>query len=217
MIGPKLPDESYEFIKGEVAFILSKCKIRCIPISGFEIAMKLGIILRPYSSLSTLQREAAMKTSTDGFFIEDNVGRSIIYYNDAKSYERVNMTILHEIGHCVLDHGVEPNSRTDIEEAEARFFAKYIAAPPPLIDRIHPESEWDIMEWFSISWEAASYAFDYYKKWKQIKKSHGIEAYEETIVGLFATQKNGIRRRLSSYRVHMHSIGGDYKKTQIDM
>ena len=34
------------------------------------------------------------------------------------------MTILHEIAHCVLDH----QEGTEIEEAEAKFFAKYALA-----------------------------------------------------------------------------------------
>ena len=196
----RLPDEHYEFIKGEVAHILKKCRIRCIPISGFEIAMKLGILLRPYSSLNAIQREAAMSISSDGFFIEDNHGRSIIFYNDSKSYERVNMTILHEIGHCVLDHGVNPNGHNDEEEAEAKFFAKYIAAPPPLIDRIHPESPQDIMEWFCISWEAAIYAFDYYNKWKRIQAHRDKKEYESIIVELIVTNSNNVRKRLSAYK-----------------
>ena len=201
----RLPDENYEYIKGEVAHILRKCRIRCIPINGFEIAMKLGIILCPYSALSSIQREAAMKISTDGFFIEDNQERNIIYYNDLKSYERTNMTILHEIGHCVLDHGVSTNGHTEFEEAEAKFFAKYIAAPPPLIDRIHPESEWDIMEWFCIGWQAAHYAMLYYEKWKRKRETCVAEDYEFVIVDLFVTRKNNVRKRLSAYQERLHA------------
>ena len=201
----RLPDENYEFIKGEVAYILKKCNIRSIPINGFEIAMKLGIILRPYSSLDSMKHEAAMRTSQDGFFVEDNQGRCIIYYNDLKSYERVNMTILHEIGHCVLDHGVNTNGHTEKEEAEAKFFAKYIAAPPPLVDRIHPESEWEIAEWFCISWEAACYAFDYYMKWKRVKDYHHVADYEDIIIDLFITRRNSVRKRLSAYKELRHA------------
>ena len=45
MIKWKLTDEEYEFIKGEVIHIFVKYNIKCIPVSGFEIATKMVIIL----------------------------------------------------------------------------------------------------------------------------------------------------------------------------
>ena len=156
-----LTDEIYEFIKGEVVFIFELCRIRGIPINGFEIANKLGIRLIPYSSLNGKQRDVAFETSKDGFYIEDLNGEGLIYYNDKNSPERVNMTILHEIGHCVLDH----TNGTDAEEAEAKFFAKYAIAPPPLVHCIKPQSPKDIEKAFCISKEAAHNAFVYYLKW----------------------------------------------------
>ena len=39
----KLTDEEYEFIKGEVIHIFEKYNIKCIPVSGFEIASKMKI------------------------------------------------------------------------------------------------------------------------------------------------------------------------------
>lgn len=194
----RLPDETYEFIKGEVAFILKKCNIRCIPVSGFEIATKLKMKLRPYSALDTIQKAAAMKISSDGFFIESDEGEYIIFYNDDKSYARINMTLLHEIGHCVLDHGVSAFGNTDIEEAEAKFFAKYIAAPPPLIDKINPTSVDDVADWFCLSWEASYIAFNYFKKWKSVRRHHGAKDYEIIIENLFVSNNN-IRKRLTSY------------------
>jgi Zn-dependent peptidase ImmA (M78 family) len=199
----RLPDENYEFIKGEAAHILKTCRIRSIPINGFEIAIKCGILLRPYSALSDRQREAVTRISSDGFFIEDKHGRSIIYYNDAPSFERINMTILHEVGHYILDHGISANGNTDVEEAEAKFFAKYILAPPPLVDRIHPTSARDIMDWFCISWEASVYAFDNYNKWKRRHMYHDVEEYERIILNLFITKTNHIRKRLSAYSKHL--------------
>ena len=100
----KLSDEKYEFIKGEVVHIFEMYEIRCIPASGFEIAIKMGITLIPYSGLSRRKLKAARAISEDGFFCE-NGGKEIIYYNDMDyKYDRQNFTILHEIGHIVLDH-----------------------------------------------------------------------------------------------------------------
>ena len=47
--------------------------------------------------------------------LAEEYGVEIIYYNDIdKGYKRINMTILHEIGHCVLDH----TGHSEKEEAE---------------------------------------------------------------------------------------------------
>jgi hypothetical protein len=156
----KLTDEDYEFIKGEVTNIFVRYKIKCIPISGFEIASKIGITMIPYSSLSERRLECAMKTSEDGFFLENN-GQEYIYYNDIRKYARLNWTILHEIGHIVLDH----TGHGEREEAEADFFAKYAIAPPIFIYKIKAKSVKDIYDAFDISLEAAFYAFEYYQKW----------------------------------------------------
>ncbi len=95
----------------------------------------------------------------------------MIYYNDIDNpYARQNMTILHEIGHCVLDHTRE---NPDREEIEAKFFAKYTIAPPVIVDKINPECPEDIIVFFNISLEAAEYTFDYYLNWKRFHYAYG--------------------------------------------
>ncbi len=116
----RLSNEQYEFIKNEVVSLFERYNVRCIPINGFEIAQKMMIKLIPYSMLTNTKYDAAMKISTDGFYIEDNAEQDIIFYNDNLSYERINMTLLHEIGHCALDH----KDGSETEEAEANFFRK---------------------------------------------------------------------------------------------
>ena len=123
-----------------------------------------------------------MEVSEDGFFIEKN-GHEYIFYNDiGRSYERQNWTILHEIGHIVLDH----TGHSEHEEDEANFFAKYAIAPPILIYKIKAESPWEIYEAFDISLSAAFYAYNYYVSWKnrydQIKR---LTNYERRILTLF--------------------------------
>lgn len=164
-------NERYEFIKGEVVAILENCNIRCIPISGYDLANKLGIRLMPYSELKAKQFMAAMKISSDGFYVEDALGNDIIYFNDSVAYKRRNMTILHEIGHCVLDHKGE----SDVEEMEANFFAKYAAASPPLIHFLSTKSPKSIEDTFRISHKAAVYAYSYYQKWMK----YGGEFYKD--------------------------------------
>lgn len=157
----KLTDDEYEFIKGEVVHIFAKYRIKCIPVSGFEIAARMEITIIAYSKLHGKKLDTALKVSPDGFFFEF-YGKEFIIYNDIDcSYERQNWTILHEIGHIVLDH----SGNGIHEEAEADFFAKYAIAPPVLIYKIQAKSPEDIFNAFDISYEAAVYSYKYYKKW----------------------------------------------------
>ena len=123
-----------------------------------------------------------MKISEDGFYLE-SVGKEYIYYNDIdRSYARQNMTILHEIGHCVLDH--KGHSRH--EEDEANFFAKYAIAPPVLVHRIGAKSPKDIYKNFDISFEAAIYAYKYYLLWRRRYEAIGrLTDYEIRLLALY--------------------------------
>ncbi len=181
----KFDDNTYEFIKGEVIHLFIKYKVKCIPVSGFEIATKMGIKLIPYSSLSPEKRKCAELVDPDGFVACAGTEERI-YYNDADhTYERQNMTILHEIAHIVLDHTGSPDNR-DREEDEADFFAKYAIAPPVLVDRINPQSYKEIYDHFDITYEAAHYAYDYYLAWKSHhEKTKSYKHYEIALLKLY--------------------------------
>ena len=75
----RLQDERYEEIKEIVVKMFEKLDISCTPISGFEIAKKLGIIVIPYSATKyceelTLRYEDAICLEKDDILY--------IYYND---------------------------------------------------------------------------------------------------------------------------------------
>lgn len=180
----RFSDDRYEEIKAEVIDLFIRYHVRCIPISGFELAMKMGILLIPYSSLSSEQQKAALTISSDGFYCEPGDGSERIYYNDTIGYERSNMTILHEIGHAVLGHYSEMDSEE--AETEARFFAKYAIAPPPLVHTLGPSCPEEIESAFVISLEAAYYAYEYYHKWlKQYNQTGIYNEYEHRLLRLF--------------------------------
>lgn len=186
----KLTDEEYEFIKGEVVYIFLQHHVKCIPVSGFEIASKMGITVVAYSGLSEQKLQTVRKVSLDGFLIEVN-GHSYIYYNDIdRSYERQNWTILHELGHIVLDH----TGHGEREEAEADFFAKYAIAPPVLIYKIHAASAYDIYLAFDISLEAARYSYEYYQKWlERHRKTNCYTAYEMQLSDFYDASQGSIQ------------------------
>ena len=66
----RLDDSTYEFIKEEVSDLFVRYDIKCIPINGFELAAKMGIVPVPYSALSPKKLEAAQGISPDGFYME---------------------------------------------------------------------------------------------------------------------------------------------------
>lgn len=158
----RLSDEIYEYIKQEVANMFIDYDIKGMPISSFEVAIKIGLTVIPYSALSRAARRKAIRYSGDGYSIETNEGEWIIYYNDIdKDYSRINQTIMHEVAHYILGHIEEG----EIEEAEAKFFAKYALASPVLIHNMKEEKTVEnIMDNFAIGFQAANYALDYYRK-----------------------------------------------------
>lgn len=180
----RLEDNKYEFIKGEVADLFVRYDIKSIPINGFEMATKMGMVLLPYSALSPKKLEAAEEISADGFYMEPGDGKEYIIYNDQVEYERCNMTILHEIGHAVLGHSEDTDP--EMAEAEASFFAKYAAAPPPVVHKVHPECPEEIADIFCISFEASWYAWLYYCSWKRFHFAYGrFTAYEVKLNELY--------------------------------
>ncbi len=155
-----LKNRRYEEIKKTVVDTFEKLDIHCTPISGFEIATKLGVKIIPYSAKPQKAQELMLKESEDGFSVKKTDGW-YIFYNDSKPYGRINNTIMHEDGHIVLDHTED----SELAEAEAKFFAKFALAPPVLIHKFDLQNSDAVAERFEISRQAAAYAWDYYQKW----------------------------------------------------
>ncbi len=175
----KLSGKRYEEIKKIAAQIIVKYHGPCVPINGFDLANNMGITIIPYTSYPFQTKKLMMKLQEDGFFIEKDDGQIIIYYDNFKIHNsgRINFTILHEIGHVVLNHSQE----SDLAEAEANFFAKYIIAPPPLIHELKLNSPEEIQSTFKTSEEVASYAYDYYNTRIEYG-SNRLTDYEEEII-----------------------------------
>ncbi len=161
------------------------------PIDPFFIARKLHYVLRPYSSLPFEDYVVAFGESPDAFSrVEMNYSTGmleyVIYYNDEQiSQGRIRWTLFHEIGHCYLGHHENPDdSKYQIEEAEADFFAKYAIAPPPLIHVCRCSSASDIVRFFMTSQTAAEYCFEYYQKWRDFGPPDFLD-FERQLLRLF--------------------------------
>lgn len=170
----------YEEIKQIVVDLFVRYEVSCVPVNGFELATKMGVTVMPYSAIPESKRWLLFKKSEDGFCVEKNIGKWFIYYNDQKDYGRINNTIFHEIGHIVLDHSED----SELAEKEVKFFAKYALVPPVLVHKLRLNNPDDIADIFEVSYEAACYAYSYYRKWLQYGTSD-YASYEITLLKLF--------------------------------
>ena len=123
---------------------------------------------------------SAFKKSKDGFTVEKNIGEWYIFYNGERDYGRINNTIMHEIGHIVLDHSED----SELAEKEVKFFAKFALVPPVLVHKLKLDNPEDIANIFAVSFEAACNAYSCYKKWLQYGSSEYTK-YELTLLKLF--------------------------------
>ena len=62
-----LSNERYEKIKRIVVQMFEEYGVRSVPISGFEIANRMGISVSPYSAFTPSKRALALTFSKDGF------------------------------------------------------------------------------------------------------------------------------------------------------
>lgn len=192
----KLSDRRCDEIKEEVLFLYEECDVHTYPIDCLGIARKLYYVLRPYSSLSPDYLLKASTISTDGYsLVEVNqstgMNQYVIYYNDLSGNRgRMRWTVFHEIGHIYLGHhDNEDDSLSDIEEAEADFFAKYAIANPPLVNISHCERPEDIETKFDTSREASLNLYEYYMKWKNFGPRDYLP-FEEKIIERFDAYKS---------------------------
>ena len=158
-------------IKQEVLYMYEETETHTWPIDCFAIAKALNYIVVPYSYCSVQDMIAIDEDGFSRVVYNPWTGlyNYVIYYNDAQTNEgRLRWTIFHEIGHIYLGHHDNPDdSLSEIEEAEADFFAKYAIAPPPLINAADCKDMWDVQGIFRTSAQAAEYIYDYYRKWLQ--------------------------------------------------
>lgn len=170
----------YEEIKKVVARTLQLGRVSQVPICPYALASSLGIRLAAYSSLNKFKMEACFEFSNEGFTLDDT-----IYYNDSMYEKRTRFTIMHEIGHIMLNHSEE----SDVTEEEANFFAKYILAPPVLIyahDRACDMDEIKIGRIFYVSHEISIYIFKYYQSWLScVSRTVALHPIDSRIYDLF--------------------------------
>lgn len=155
-----LPSDRYEEIREEVSHFIEDFGISEYPFSMWVFFRRIGIRLIPYSILEADLRSQVEHAWPDAITLlprDFNVVRTVIFYNDSQTRERVRFTLAHELGHIVLEH---PFDESAIYEHEADFFANYLLAPAPLVIRDSRKSIDTIMADFGISRGCARSVYD---------------------------------------------------------
>ncbi len=183
--------QRYEEIKEVVAQTFRLAGVDKLPICPFMIAHALEFKQLAYSSLSSEKQEACLELSAEGFILNET-----IYYNDLAYDKRARFTLMHEIGHIMLNHRTESR----MAEKEANFFARYALAPPILILANDQDFEMDklkIRELFDVSPEVSEYVYESYQKWiEQLCGSIPKEPYDVEIYNLIYRSSTGQQKTL---------------------
>jgi len=167
----RIMPRTYEFIKGEAVDCIVRHDMQ-YPLNARLLASRMGLSVCSYGSLVQEQYDAARELSDDGFYLEDVGTKPRIYVDETKRPVRQTWTLLHEIGHVKLDHVSSLGLSREDKEKEANFFAKYIAAPPPLFLLLPSITQENVRRAFRISRQFSEYAIAYFGKWRD--QFHGI-------------------------------------------
>lgn len=140
-----------EIIK-EVFEIYKECGIKSFPIDCSHILNYYGFKVFPYSKL---QKEQPEIFELGYSYSSDSLKwKNIIAYNDKQSWERTRFSLMHELGHDVLNiPGGTPEN-----EAIADRFAGIILAPPQIIVTSGCKTADAIHDMFGLSFAAANRA-----------------------------------------------------------
>lgn len=161
----------YILINKSIINTYQVCEIRSFPLNCFDILKQYKIDVHSYSSLNEKLREYCMKYSNDALKYRDK-----ICYNDSLPLGRIRFSLMHELGHIVLNH-IE--NRTYEMEQEANYFASHILAPRIAIHYSKCKNENDVAKQFGLTIEAAQYAFENYRRWHRWTVYHKMNEYDK--------------------------------------
>ncbi len=168
---------NYELIHISILEVLKHCNINSFPIDCYEILKQYNIETYSYSSLSDDLREYCLKFSNDALKYRDK-----ICYNSNLPSGRVRFSLMHELGHIVLNHS---NNPTHEMEQEANFFASNILAPRMAIHYAKCKNETDVSKIFELTNEASQYAFDDYRRWHRWTIYHKMNNLDKAMYAHF--------------------------------
>lgn len=171
----------YNYIRKKSAEVIIGCNVKSFPIDCFQILKRYGYKVYPYTKLNEKNKELydmCMSYSEDAFLIGS---MKIIAYNDKKPKTRIRFSLMHELGHQVLEH----KNDTQENESEANFFANNILAPRIAIYYAKIKSDDEAVRIFHVSSSVAHYAAQDYLKWCKDVCRAGMHDYDKDLYSHF--------------------------------
>ena len=146
-----------------VAEVYKICQIKKFPIDCVEILRILNIELVPYGRLSKDKRNACMKISPDAFCMNET-----IFYNDFNIYTRIRFSVMHELGHILMNHAANDPDK----EREADLFASWMLSPRVDLILCKKLTNAEVARRYDVSIKAAEVIIEDYKKWQSRSRLH---------------------------------------------
>lgn len=179
-----ISSEMYRKIERTVIDLYVRNRICSAPINPFEIAEKEGCLVKPISSLGLELKQLLKAKAIDGMsFYNLSCNCYVILYDDTQCIQRQKFTIMHELGHILLEHREE----SDLAEMCANYFAGYALVPTPLISFYECSSVMDIKQTFDVTEQPAGIRYNAYLNWMCI--SSCLRKEEEKLLSLFKNNK----------------------------
>lgn len=141
---------------------LISSNVRAFPVDCPKLLIDRGYSLISYSEIRKQNfylYNMCIKYSNDAFR-DGNTMR--ICYNENRPTSRIRFSLMHELGHIILNHIGE----TQENEVEADYFASNILAPKVLIEKFGCRNAEDIKQRFGLSITAANIAWTDYRMWQ---------------------------------------------------
>ena len=181
-----------------VALVYRECDITDVPIDCQAVIEALGYDLIPYSCLSHSKRQACRKISEDAF-----TTGGTIYYNDTEAfYTRVRFSLMHELGHLLLQHTDDDPFR----EQEADTFASWMLAPRVDLELCRTLDVSEVAGRYDISLTAAQCVIYDYESWR-IRARSGLSRSERLLMEQLSIEsKRALKKAQEARRIVFSTI-----------
>lgn len=140
-----------------VLTVYEECNVTSFPIDCFEILRHYGFKVLSYSELKHINQELyeICQNCTDDAFTY----AKIIAYNENNIPERIRFSLMHELGHFIMNLPSTDKSYEDL----ADYFASNILVPRATIWHLRSESVRGICRTYGVSCMAANRIYEDYK------------------------------------------------------
>ena len=165
------------YVRMATSNVLIKCHVNSFPLNCFDVLKHYGYKICTYSDLQSRNLELyemCISYSEDAFRIGN---MHIIAYNDKKPTTRIRFSLMHELGHHILEH---KNDSPENEE-EANYFASNILAPRIAMYYAKLKTVVEVSQLFEISSSASYYAAQDFSEWCNEICRNGMHDYDRSL------------------------------------